>query len=319
MKHNYGFLFLVCFLSYCSLEAQLPESFTLSDFELRGPVKKCVVQTAYGEETFEFDKKGRLQKSLTRYNEGDYDITYYRFQDGLLKERRDEVYRNGEFEDQTSIAHIYERDTSETKRLTEKIISYDQAFQERVDYFFSTADRLQRIVRSREEGTDETTLTYEIYKDEETTSYVQNGQLQKSIRVSVKPKNGKSEKIELQKEYDAGRPVKAQESRLDSKGRLLSRVYFEFDSLKNTFRPLKTLSISYNTEGFTETETTTYASEDVSKPEKREAEVRKFIYQMDGQEPANWIRKIIQPENSVERRKIEYFKKEVPEPEPPKN
>ena len=313
MKHNYWFLFLISLLPFCSLRGQLPESFTLSDFELRGPVKKCVVQTAYGEETFEFDKKGRLQKSLTQYNEADYDITYYRFKAGVLTERRDEVYRNGEFEDHTSIAHIYERDTLETRRLTEKIISYDQSFQERIDYFFNAADRLERIVRSREEGTDETQLTYEIYKDEETTNYLLNGQLQKSIRVSVKPRNGSSEKIELLKEYEAGRPVKAEESRLDTKGRLLSRMFFEFDSLKNTFRPFKSLTLVYNADGFTETEKTTYLSDGNSKTEK-EAVIRNFVYQMDGREPSNWIRKIIQPENSVERRKIEYYKTEEPEP-----
>ena len=84
---------MVVFALLCMLPIQImgqPEVFSLADFELRGPVKSCTVVTAYGEERFEFDRDGRLTKSLTRFSDAEYDITYYRYRGPVLAERRDE-------------------------------------------------------------------------------------------------------------------------------------------------------------------------------------------------------------------------------------
>ena len=38
--------------------------FTISDFDLKGPVKSCLVSTKYGKEAYDFDKQGKLREFL---------------------------------------------------------------------------------------------------------------------------------------------------------------------------------------------------------------------------------------------------------------
>lgn len=291
-----------------SLSSQEPESFSRSDFQLLGPVKSCVVKTNYGAETFEFDRSGRLVKSQTRYNDTDYDITYYRFSDSLLTERRDEVYRDGKFDAQTSIAHFYSRDTTAQARLLERIVSYDRSFQEQVAYYYGDTGRLQRIVRTNAEGVDETSVEYTEFKNEATRSYTINGELHKSIRTSQSQGEQGSTTTQLVKEYLGGSPVKAVESTLDGQGKLLREVTFAYDQEKQSFIPEKTREVSYNDRGLPETETTTTHATGKGGSQSERKEIRNYVYQMDGSGHGNWVRQVVTPENTFVVRQIAYFK-----------
>ncbi|MBT8313063.1 MAG: hypothetical protein KJP26_01270, partial [Maribacter sp.] len=76
------------------VQSQEIRIFTTADFDLKGPVKTCLVSTKYGKETYDFDKEGKLTKSVTRYNDTDYDVTYYKYEGNELIEKRFENYRN---------------------------------------------------------------------------------------------------------------------------------------------------------------------------------------------------------------------------------
>ena len=305
-KHYLSVFLLLVFLIPDWIRAQEAESFTRADFQLQGPVETCVVKANYGEERFEFDRKGRLVKSLTRYSDSDYDITYYRFKDGLLSERRDEVYRGKTFDAQTSIAHIYQRDSAQGPRLIENIISYDKSFTEQVEYRYDEGGRLERILRSNAEGVDETVLEYTVYREESTTTYVRNGLPLRSIRVSNSVSGGKARRIELTKEFLDGEPRTAVEKSLDAAGRLVREVLFSYDAAKKSFRPEETRSYTYNEDGYRVEEKTIYHPPANSRAADR-TEVRSYVYQMDGEQPGNWIRQIITPENSFVIRTISYF------------
>jgi len=287
--------------------AQEPEVFTRDDFQLRGPVKSCVVKANYGEEHFEFDREGRLLKSLTRYNDADYDITYYIYQNGLLKEKRDEVYRNRTFDQQTSIAHFYERDTA-SHRLLERIVSYDRNFQEQVALEYDGEGRLQRVVRSSPEGVDETQVEYASLREEATTSYLMGGVLQKSVRTSRQGRGGQQQTVELTKEYLDGEPQRALEETRDARGRLLVETVYRYDPGKNEFTPEQSTRYSYNENGLLVEETTEGGAAGIEEPQ-----ARKYVYQMDGKDPGNWVRQIITPDNTVVVRQITYYKPELPE------
>lgn len=73
---------LLCFYLFTfvifNLTAQEFKIFNVEDFELRGPVKTCLVITDYGREEYQFDQEGRLTKLVTKYNESDYEITLYK-------------------------------------------------------------------------------------------------------------------------------------------------------------------------------------------------------------------------------------------------
>ena len=309
MKHRYVVcISLVFALMGQSLRPQEPESFSRSDFLLPGPVKSCVVQANYGAETFEFDRTGRLVKSQTRYNDSDYDITYYRFSDSLLTERRDEVYRDGKFDAQTSIAHFYSRDTAARPRLLERIVSYDRSFQEQVAYYFGDSGRLERIVRTDAEGVDETSVEYAVFKNEATRSFTKNGELQKSIRTSQVQGEQGGTTTQLVKEYLRGSPVKAVESTLDEQGKLLREVTFAYDAEKKSFVPASTREVSYNDQGLPETETTTIHAQGKGGSKGERKEIRNYVYQMDGSGYGNWVRQVVTPENSFVVRQIAYYK-----------
>lgn len=307
MKHGYPEIFcsLTALLTTLAMGAQEPESFTRGDFQLRGPVKTCVVKANYGEERFEFDREGRLLKSQTRYSDADYDITHYIFEGHRLKERRHEVYRNRQFDQQTSLAHFYQRDTA-AHRTVEKIVSYDRNLQEQQVLEYDSIGRLQRLVRSDLEGVDETLLEYSSFKEEETVTYRLNGVLLKTVRTSHQPRGNQILTVTLTKEYLDGQPQRAYEETRDPQGRLVGKTRFSYDREKGSFSTEATTRYSYNQDGLLLEETTRLG-------EGGEPQIRKYIYQMDGADPGNWIRQVVTPEYTIVVRQITYYKPEVPE------
>ena len=287
-----------------------PEVFTRSDFELRGPVQSSTVVTDYGEERFEFDPDGKLLKTLTRYSDADYDITYYRYKEGALTERRDEVYRDGSFEKGTSFARFYRRDTAAGK-LTETITSYDQQLTEQFTYTFDSIGRVEYIVRIGQEGIDETRVAFSEKQGEETSKYYLNGQLSKSIRRSETDGAGGRTVTILVKEYYQGVPQKALEQTMDSRGNLLLETQFTYDSVTPGFRKEQTRAFTYNEDGFLGSETISYLN---SRGRVTRVAEKAYLYQKDGKSPGNWIRKVITPENSIIARRITYYEEKPSRP-----
>ena len=287
--------------------AQAPRVFTVQDFDLIGKVKSCEVVTDYGKETFEFNEAGLLTKSITRYSEQDYDITHYKYQGAELAERRNEVYREKVFDKSVSIAHLYDLDTISRKKITEKIVSYDQDFLDKYEYQYDIEDRLVKVIRSNNEGLDETLIKYTSYKGENTISHYLNGVIQKSLRTSFRKKrNNNKHKVELIKEYLEGLPIKAIENIYDPGERLISQTHFIYDTLKKSFIPDKLINYKYDEMGRLIAELTEADGK---------TEEKGFIYQFDNGESGNWVKKIVTPENTFTTRKIEYYPEEAAEEE----
>lgn len=283
-----------------TLRAQEPQLFARGDFDLHGNVKSCMVITDYGKEEFEFDKNGLLIRSVTRYNQRDYDITYYKYQNDNITEKRDESYRDGQLDKATSIAHFYTLDTVPRKRITEKILSYNQEFLEKYEYVYDAEGNLVKITRSNNDGLDETTIRHTIYKGETTIAYLLNGVIQKSIRSSVtKSPEGSEYTTELTKEFLDGLPIKAIEKQYDTDGKVLREIVFEYNSMTNSLAPITEKHCEYNSNGMLATVVTK-----TGVLEERKV----FIYQFDNSaEKGNWVKKIITPENAYTTRRIEYY------------
>ena len=278
---------------------QEPKIFTRTDFDLSGPVKSCRVITDYGKEDFEFSNDGLLTKSVTRYNENDYDISYYKYDNKQLVERRDERYQDGKFDPATSMAHFYEYDSIPEKRVTERILSYDKVFQEQYDYIYNKDNKLVRKVHSHSGSVDETLVEYTTYKDEVTVSFVKNGLLQKTVRTSTKKaKDGSAIKIVLEKHFLDGIPERAEEHTLNEQGQLISKLDFVYKPKEKSFVPLSKHDYSYDSKGKLESITSTSGNFSDS---------QEYLYQFDGRENGNWVKKIITPENSYTTRVIEYY------------
>lgn len=274
--------------------------FTLEDFDLKGKVKSCTIIASYGKEELNFDKNGLLTKLVTRYNESDYDINHYKYQNEYLIEKRLENYRDGKFDETTSIANFYTIDTSASKKITEKIYSYTKEFLDQYEYIYDLDGKLKTIKRTSNNGIDETAVEYTEYKGESTQTYFLNGVIKKVNRTSEKIKRGKKQRIVLFKEYIDGKPHKAIEELYDDTNKLVSKTFFGTDVKTSRFAADKTEFFEYNenkilTKVKTKTKKTTSAKE--------------YIHQFDG-ENGNWVKQIITPDNTYITRKIEYFPEE---------
>lgn len=297
MGKNYlFFVFLASLLGRYVATAQEIEIFTVEDFDLKGAVRSCLVSTKYGKERYEFNEEGLLTKSVTRYNDNDYDSTYYSYVDGVLLEKRFENYRDQVFVPSASIANIYTIDSTANRKITEKILSYDKEFLDQYEYFYVN-DTLRRIIRTNNEGVDETLINYEEVKGEVTKTYVLNGVAEKSVRTSVKMnKDSITSRTVLIKDYIEGQPHTATEEVFDGNDHLVLKTNFTYDDKVGQFSKRSTETYTYDDAGML----SNLVLETDGGTEKKE-----FVYQVDPN--GNWIKEIITPENSYKTRRITYY------------
>ena len=293
------FLGILTVLNAQSLYSQEINIFKYTDFDLKGPVKSCLVITDYGKEEFEFNEAGLLTKAITRYNDDDYDITIYKYAKEELKEKRFENYRDGVFDRNTSIANIYTIDTTANKKITEKIVSYNKEFLDQYEYYYDKDDQLVKITRTSTDGIDETLVEYSSANGEQTASYFLNSVLLKTVRVKeTKSNTNTTRKIKLVTDFLDGEPNTAKEEIFNAKNKLISETKMVFDKKANKLLPKETKTFTYNEAGML-LELRTKIGQGVS--------LKKYVYQFDNTKSGNWVKQIITPDNTYITRKIKYF------------
>ena len=294
-------LVMVLLAGMNSILAQGPEIFTVSDFDLKGPVKSCTVITGYGQEEFNFDNRGRLTKTRTTHSKTDYDITYYKYAGDALIERRDEVYRDNTFDRTSSMAHIYSLDTLGTRKLTESIISYARVNMEQFDYYYDNSNLVSRIVRTDNSGVDETIIDRDTLDNLVTETHILNEKPVKAILSSI---NTNSNRREVTMSMFMGQAQGKVEIEVDSVGRIIREIEWSLpkagtvqDPLKTQFRDRIEKEHEYDENGFL-IKTTTTRGRAVSEQE--------YVHQLDGSEYENWVKQIVTPQNTYITRKITY-------------
>lgn len=297
MVKNYVVLVLIAFfLLPLGLASQEIRIFKVEDFDLRGKVKSCLVSTKYGKEEYDFNEDGLLSKSVTRYNDNDYDITYYKYLGGTLLEKRFENYRDNTFDPASSIANIFTIDSTTNLKITEKIISYEKEFLDQYEYFY-TNDTIRRIVRTNNEGIDETLISYTMLKGEWTKTYKLHEVLKETIRTSEKKENDSIiSRTVLTKKYLDGEPNSAVEEVFDGRNKLTMRTKFFYDIKSNQFSKEGIERFSYDESGMLLT-----LQSGIGKSINEKA----YVYQFDSND--NWIKEIITPDNTYKTRKISYY------------
>lgn len=293
---------LVIILMPFFISAQELRIFTKADFNLVGNVKKSTVITKYGKEEFYFNKEGKLTKSITRYTDQDYSITYYRYKNNEILEKRLENYRDGAFDKNTSIAHIFKIDTTNNKYITEKILTYSKKFLDQYEYEFDADDKLIVIKRINDEEVDETTIKYTTTDNEKEQAFYLNGKILKSVRESYKT-NAKNEKIKtvLTKQFLDGKPLKAEEVVTTENGAIIYKDYFVPDATDSKFVFDKKETYAYKPEQ-------QVIDKIIVKKGKTTKEVS-YMHQFDG-DNGNWIKQVVSPDNTYTTRKIEYYPEE---------
>lgn len=297
MVKNYIVLvFSLFFLFPKGITSQEIKIFKATDFNLTGTVKSCLVSTNYGKEEYDFNEAGLLTKSVTRYNEEDYDITYYKYLNGMLLEKRLENYRENTFDSATSIANFYTIDSTSNLKITEKIVLYNKDFLDQYEYFYKD-DTLVKVIRTNNDGTDETLITYTNVKGERTKTSTLNGVKERSERISLKKENDSVvEKIVLAKKFINGKPSSALEQKFDGRKNLILKTQFFFSEKTKQFEPQEVVKYGYDVEGMLLTSNSTTGNV---------IEEKEYLYQFD--ENGNWIKEIITPDNAYKTRKISYY------------
>lgn len=306
MIKHYATLLFLSFFQVFGLRSQEVQIFKVEDFDLQGKVKSCLVITDYGRELFEFNKEGILTKTVTQYNDSDQDITYYKYKDGELLEKRMESYKNSVLDESTSMANFYTIDTVPQRKVVEKIISYDKQFLEQQEYRYDETGRLLKIISSNIDGVDETTFEHTSSKNETTVSTFTNGILEKSMRTSERKGPKGTQKAVLTKEYIDGQPNRANEEVFDDKGRLITSEDFLYSVEDKEFVSQKKKFYHYKEGILDRVVTKTVTTESVDN----------YIFQFDSHTPKNWVKQIVTPANTYTTRVIKYFPEEVEKSEP---
>ena len=282
----------------CVINAQDIKLFGVADFDLNGPVKSCTVVTNYGREIFEFDPKGLLVQSTTKYNEVDMDITRYKYFNGTLVEKRMESYKENALDLSSSLVNFYEIDTTDLRRVKETIVSMDKEFFEQQEYFYNANGQLEKIVASHENAVDERVIERNQFKDELTETLFENGVIVQSERTSTKNTKSGVQQISLRKQFVDGEPSKAIEQIRTAAGLLLSEQLFTYDQGEQQFVVDEKKSYSYSKEGVLRKE--------ITKKGQGES-TRDFIFQFDSSVHKNWVKKISTPDNTYTTRIIAYY------------
>ncbi|RKR12916.1 hypothetical protein CLV91_1628 [Maribacter vaceletii] len=300
MKNYTLYFFVFLFLNFFSpVNAQEIRIFSTKDFDLKDSVQTCLVNTKYGKEEYEFLKDGRLSKSITRHSDADYSITYYKYEEKFLIEKRFENYRENTFDPSTSIANIYTIDSTTTLKITEKILTYSKEFLEQYEYTYSKEKVLEKITRTNDTGIDTTVITFTNFKGENTKTYSLNGEVIKSIRTSkIKRKNTPEQKLVLTKTFLNGEAISAEEDIVNLNGKIVSKTKFLFNTVKKEFEPQEVIRYDYNENDML-----------IKTEEKLEdtITIKEYVYQYDDGDSGNWIKQIITPDNSYKTRTITYF------------
>jgi hypothetical protein len=222
-----------------------------------------------------------------------------------LVEKRFENYRNNVFDSNTSYANFYTIDTIPVRKVTEKIISYDKEFLDRYEYLYNADEILVKIIRTNNDGNDETLIEYTDYKGEQTQTNSLNGTILKSVRNSTKKAKDKTQhRVVLTKNFLEGEPNVALEEIFDTEGKLISETKFDHDLVEKQFVPTEKITHEYDKMGML-IKSTTKKGESI--------DVKEYIYQFDNGETGNWIKEIITPENTYTTRKIKYYEVEATE------
>jgi len=281
--------------------------FKIEDFDLRGNVESCLVITDYGKEEYYFDKMGRLTKSVTRFNDSDYETTYYKYVNNELVERRVENYLDDTFDNATSLANFYSIDTTANRKVIEKIVSYEKELLEQNIYFYGKEGKLTRIAHTDTNGTDENTFTYRETENETSVTQKRNGVVSETIQTTLSvSKIDSLQKTVLTQKYLDGQLYTKTVEVFDDDQKLLSHNSALYDSSTEKWILQEDLTYGYTENG---------VLDNVKSKRRGFTTTKEYIYQFDGTEANNWVKEIVTPENTYTTRRISYY--ELPEADEP--
>lgn len=281
------------FLSYDTF-AQVNVS-TINDFGLKGKVQKCIQQSEYGTETYEFDQKGRLLRLSSRLNQNQKEEIRFIYKNDTLDQKWIEVYLDNQLKkDMSFVFHFnYKENTVEewTIRLDEESVT-------KATYQYDDKSRL--LYRLLSDGLEEQRYDYQYIEaaDSSVTGIYKNNERFERI-LNMKDKSGNTVKS-IHEEWSQGILLRKNSFEKNEKGQITKEELIDFgiqnDTISNTL--YKKTTYSYDGNG---------NISDVVIRNDRISKRQNFIYQYDNHTPSNWVKKIELPSNKYINRIITYY------------
>ena len=288
------FIFAVFFfLSYDTFaQVNVP---TINDFGLKGKVQKCIQQSEYGTETYEFDQKGRLLRLSSRLNQNQKEEIRFIYKNDTLDQKWIEVYLDNQLKkDMSFVFHFnYKENTVEewTIRLDEESVT-------KATYQYDDKSRL--LYRLLSDGLEEQRYDYQYIEaaDSSVTGIYKNNERFERI-LNMKDKSGNTVKS-IHEEWSQGILLRKNSFEKNEKGQITKEALIDFgiqnDTISNTLN--KKTTYSYDGNG---------NISDVVIRNDRISKRQNFIYQYDNHTPSNWVKKIELPSNKYINRIITYY------------
>lgn len=281
------------FLSYDTFaQVNVP---TINDFGLKGKVQKCIQQSEYGTETYEFDQKGRLLRLSSRLNQNQKEEIRFIYKNDTLDQKWIEVYLDNQLKkDMSFVFHFnYKENTVEewTIRLDEESVT-------KATYQYDDKSRL--LYRLLSDGLEEQRYDYQYIEaaDSSVTGIYKNNERFERI-LNMKDKSGNTVKS-IHEEWSQGILLRKNSFEKNEKGQITKEELIDFgiqnDTISNTLN--KKTTYSYDGNG---------NISDVVIRNDRISKRQNFIYQYDNHTPSNWVKKIELPSNKYINRIITYY------------
>lgn len=288
------FIFAVFFfLSYDTFaQVNVP---TINDFGLKGKVQKCIQQSEYGTETYEFDQKGRLLRLSSRLNQNQKEEIRFIYKNDILDQKWIEVYLDNQLKkDMSFVFHFnYKENTVEewTIRLDEESVT-------KATYQYDDKSRL--LYRLLSDGLEEQRYDYQYIEaaDSSVTGIYKNNERFERI-LNMKDKSGNTVKS-IHEEWSQGILLRKNSFEKNEKGQITKEELIDFGILNDTISNTLNKKTTYSYDGNGNISDVVIRNDRISKRQN-------FIYQYDNHTPSNWVKKIELPSNKYINRIITYY------------
>ena len=284
---------LVIFLFNC-ISAQINHP-TVNDFNLKGRVYKCIQQSEYGSETYEFDKEGRLLRLSTLLDQNRREEVRFIYQNDTLDQKWIEVYQDNSLKkDMSYVFHFDYRENT----VIEWTIRLDEESVSKTTYSYD--DRSRLLNRLLSDGMEEERYDYQYVetKDSTVTRIFKNNELVK--RKWIKNMVSGSKEQSVVEEWSKGILLRKNAIEKNQNAQTIKEELVDYVIQSDTITTSshKQLAYAYDENGNINSIVTSNGL--VSKRQN-------YIYQYDNHTPSNWVKRIEIPSNKYINRIITYY------------
>ena len=283
---------LVIFLfNYLSAQISHP---TLKDFNLKGKVYKCIQQSEYGSETYEFDLEGRLLRLSTLLDQNRREEIRFIYKNDTLDQKWIEVYQdNSLLKDMSYVFHFDYREN----KVIEWTIRLDEESVSKTTYSYD--DRSRLLNRLMSDGIEEERYDYQYIetKDSTVTRIFKDNELVE--RKWIKKTASDLKEQSITEEWSQGILLRKNSIEKNQDAQIIKEELIDYVIQSDTITTnlQKQFAYAYDENGNINSIVTSNGL--ISKRQN-------YIYQYDNHTPSNWVKRIEIPSNKYINRIITY-------------